>query len=98
MKKNLYSQCYKVYSQANMLIRKFAMCSESVKCSLFRTYIALLYIAQLWSSYKKKTLQWLKVACNDGMRCMLCIPRWHSSSQLFVARSNFRGTIKAAYV
>ena len=32
--KDLYRQRCKIYSQANMLIRKFSMCSDSVKCCL----------------------------------------------------------------
>ena len=32
-----------------MLLRKFSMCSDSVKCSLFRTYVTPLYTVQ--SSY-----------------------------------------------
>ena len=71
--------------KANMLIRKFSMCSDSVKCSLFRTYITPLYTAQLWSNYKKKSMQRLKVAYNDAMRLLLHVPRWHSASQLFVS-------------
>lgn len=32
--KDLYRQRCKIYFQANMLIRKFSMCSNSVKCFL----------------------------------------------------------------
>uniref|UniRef100_A0A8C1PP13 Reverse transcriptase domain-containing protein n=1 Tax=Cyprinus carpio TaxID=7962 RepID=A0A8C1PP13_CYPCA len=83
--KDLYRQRCKIYAQANMLIRKFYMCSNSVKCSLFRTYITPLYTAQLWSNYKKKSMQRLKVAYNDAMRLLLRVPRWHSASHLFVS-------------
>lgn len=83
--KDLYRQRCKIYSQAKMLIRRFSMCSVSVKCSLFRSYITPLYTAQLWSNYKKKSMKRLKVAYNDAMRMLLCVPRWHSASQLFVS-------------
>ena len=63
------------------------MCSDSVKCSLFRTYITPLYTAQLWSNYKKNSMQRLKVAYNDSMRLLLRVPIWHSASQLFVYTS-----------
>lgn len=82
---DLYRQHCKIYAQANMLIRKFSMCSDSVKCSLFRTYITPLYTAQSWCNYKKKSLQRLKVAYNDAMRLLLHVPRWHSASELFVS-------------
>ena len=83
--KDLYRQRCKIYAQANMLSRKFSMCSDSVKCSLFRTYITPLYTSQLWSNYKQKSMQRLKVAYNDAMRLLLCVPRWHSASHLFVS-------------
>ena len=83
--KDIYRQRCKMYSQANMLIRKFSVCSDSVKCSLFRTYITPLYTAQLWSNYKYMSMQRLKVAYNDAMRLLLRVPRWHSASQLFVS-------------
>ncbi len=85
--KDIYRQRCKIYSQANMLLRKFSMCSDSVKCSLFRTYITPLYTAQLWSNYKKMSMQRLKVAYNDAMRMLLHVPRWQSASQLFVSTS-----------
>ncbi len=31
-------QCYKLYGQANMLARKFYMCTVDVKIALFRAY------------------------------------------------------------
>ena len=83
---DIYRQRCKIYSQANMLLRKFSMCSDSVKCSLFRTYITPLYTAQLWSKYRKRSIQRLKVAYNDAFRLLLHVPRWHSASQLFVSK------------
>ena len=69
--KDLYRPCSKNYAPANMLRRKFSMCSDSVKCSLLRTYITPLYTAQLWSNYQKKSMHRLKVAYNDAMRLLL---------------------------
>ena len=40
-------QCCKLYAQANMLARKFHMCTEDVKVSLFRAYCTPFYTAQL---------------------------------------------------
>ena len=60
------------------------MCSDSVKCPLFGTYITPLHAAQLWSNYKKESMQRIKVAYNDAMRLKLRVPRWHSASQLIV--------------
>lgn len=83
--KDIYRQRCKMYAQANMLLRKFSMCSDSVKCSLFTTYITPLYTAQLWSCFKQTSMHRLKVAYNDAMRLLLRVPRWHSASQLFVS-------------
>lgn len=83
---DIYRQRCKIYSQANMLLRKFSMCSDSVKSSLFRTYITLLYAGQLWSKYKKRSIQRLKISYNDAFRLLLHVPRWHSASQLFVSK------------
>ena len=83
--RDVYRQCCKIYAQANMLLRKFSMCSDDVKCSLFRAYVTPLYTAHLWHSYKVKSIQKLKVAYNDALRLLLRRPRWHSASQLFVS-------------
>ena len=72
--KDIHRQRCKIYAQANMLLRKFSMCSDSVKCSLFRSYVTPLYTAQLWSNYKKMSMQRLKVAYNDARRLLLRVP------------------------
>lgn len=46
--RDMYRQCCKLYAQANMLMRKFSMCSPSVKRSLFRAFCTPLYTAHLW--------------------------------------------------
>ena len=51
-----------MYAQANILSRKFSMCTDGVKLSLFRAYCTPLYTAHLWSNYKKASLQKLHVA------------------------------------
>ena len=38
----------KCYANANMLLRKFVMCSPDVKCYLFKTYCCNLYCAPFW--------------------------------------------------
>ncbi|XP_016534059.1 RNA-directed DNA polymerase from mobile element jockey-like [Poecilia formosa] len=73
-----------VYAQANMLLRKFRMCSVPVKVALFKAFCTPLYTAHLWRQYRQSTLQKLKVAYNDGMRLLLRMPRWTSASQLFI--------------
>ena len=40
-------QCCMLYGQANMLARKFHMCTDDVKIALFKTYCTPLYTAHL---------------------------------------------------
>lgn len=67
-----------MYAQANMLIRKFSMCSDSVKTTLFRAYCNPMYTAHLWQRYRKSSMQKLNVAYD-------AVPRWSSASQMFVS-------------
>jgi len=82
--KDINRQCRKIYGQANVLVRKFGMCSAYVKVALFKAFCTPLYTAHLWRSYSKKNMQRLIVAYNDGMRLLLKQPRWSSASQMFV--------------
>lgn len=85
--KDIYRQRRKLYAQANMLLRKFSMCSFNVKCSLFKAFCTPMYTAHLWCGYKKSSLQKLTVAYNDTMRMLLKLPRWFSASYLFAVSS-----------
>jgi len=71
-----------VYAQANMLARKFHMCSDFVKIRLFQSHCTPLYTAPLWVKFKKATEHKLQ-AYNDCMRILLKKPRWCSASDLF---------------
>ena len=82
---HLYRQRRKLYAQANMLCRKFSMCSVPVKISLFRAYCTPLYTAHLWCRYKQGSIRKLTVAYNDSMRQMLRAPRSSSASHMFVS-------------
>lgn len=46
--RDMHPQLRKLYGQSNMLVRKFSMCSESVKIKLFQSFCSPLYMAQLW--------------------------------------------------
>ena len=81
---DIYRQRQKLYVQANMLCRKFSMCSEPVKISLFKAYCTPLYTAHLWCHYKQGSFRKIMVAYNDCMRLLLRIPRRSSASQMFV--------------
>jgi len=80
-------QCCKLYAQANMLARKFHIRTEYVKTALFRAYCTPLYTAHLWCSYSKGKMKKIQVAFNDAFRILLKLPRWTSTSQMFVTRN-----------
>ncbi len=80
---DMYRQRRKLYAQANILVRKFYMCSDEVKINLFRAYCTSLYTAPLWFKFKKESLCKLQVAYNDCMRILLKKTRWCSASDLF---------------
>ena len=77
-------QCCKLYGQANMLARKFHMCTDNVKIALFKTYCTPLYTAHLWCRYTSAKMKKLQVAYNDAFRIFLKLPRWTSASEMFV--------------
>ena len=77
-------QYCKLYAQANMLSRKFHMCTDDVKIALFKAYCTPLYTAHLWCRYSKSKYNKLRVAYNDALRILLRLPRCTSASQLFV--------------
>ena len=60
------------------------MCTADVKAKLFRTFCTPLYTAPLWWNFRAYSLRKLTVTYNDVMRLLLCLPKWHSASQMFV--------------
>lgn len=81
---DIQRQCRKLYAQANMLARRFHMCTDDVKVNLFRAYCTPFYTAHLWCKYHTAKLKKLQVAYNDAFRILLQFPRWTSASTLFV--------------
>ena len=67
-----------LYGQGNTLKRKFHMCSNSVKASLFRAFCTPLYTAHLWRKFKNSdSIEKIRVAYNDALRMLLGIRRWN---------------------
>ena len=81
---DIQRQYCKLYAQANMLGRKFHMCTDDVKISLFKAYCTPMYTAHLWCRYSKSKYNKLRVAYNDALRILLRQPRWTSATRLFV--------------
>ena len=62
-------QIRKQYVQANILLRKFYMCSLNVKLSLFRTYCSAMYTAQLRWNYNMCTITKLHTVYHNTFNC-----------------------------
>ena len=74
------------YAQGNALLRKFFMCTESVKITLFRSFCTSLYTCELWCQYRSESLRKLCVAYNNVFRFVCREPRNCSASHMFVSR------------
>lgn len=70
--------------RSNMLIRRFARCSEAVKVTLFRAYCQSFYTCSLWIDYTQKAYSALRVQYNNAFRALLGMPRHCSASGMFV--------------
>jgi hypothetical protein len=67
-----------LFMRTNVLIRRFAMCSASVKLMLFKTYCLCLYDAALWNIYRASTLDKLNSAYNKCIKLFFQYNRRHS--------------------
>ena len=79
-------QYRQIYAQGNALLRKFFMCTESVKITLFRSFCTSLYTCELWCQYRSESLRKLCVAYNNVFRFLCREPRNCSASHMFVSR------------
>ena len=62
------------------------MCSDHVKCTLFRSFCTSLYTCQLWCNYKSESIRKLYVAYNNVFRLLCNEPRYCTASYMFVTR------------
>ena len=68
---DIMRQCRQLYAQGNALARRFHMCSDNVKVTIFRSS---LYTSQLWWKYKVNSIRKLYVAYNNAFVCYSCYP------------------------
>ena len=62
---DIMRQCRQLYAQGNALARRFHMCSDNVKVTMFRSYCSSLYTSQLWWKYRVSSIKKLYVAYNN---------------------------------
>ena len=70
--------------RANSLIRKFAMCSYSVKKYLYRTYCSNISNVHLWHSHRASVLRKFIVCFNNAARMFFGYERYCSASNMYV--------------
>ena len=83
---NMSRQYRQIYAQGNALLRKFFMCTESVKITLFRSFCTSLYTCELLWNYRSESLRKLCVAYNNAFTFLCGEPRNCSASHMFVSR------------
>lgn len=69
--------------RCNMLARRFARCSASVKLTLFKAFCQNFYTCSLWVRYTQKAYSALRVQYNNGFRMLMGLPRFCSASGMF---------------
>ncbi|KAJ8737185.1 hypothetical protein PYW07_000456 [Mythimna separata] len=72
-----------IAAKSNMLARRFARCSKSVKVTLFAAYCQSFYTCYLWKNYTQRTYHALRVQYNNAFRAMLNLPWRCSASGMF---------------
>ena len=70
--------------RTNSLIRKFSMCSYSVKRYLFMTYCATVYCVHLWRVYSASVLKKFKICLNNAARIFFGYDKFCSASAMYV--------------
>ncbi|KAL0809028.1 hypothetical protein ABMA28_012670 [Loxostege sticticalis] len=63
--------------RCNMLARRFARCTRSVKLTLFKAYCQTFYTCSLWVNYTGRTYSDLRVQYNNALRVLLRLPAVH---------------------
>ena len=73
--------------RANMLLRQCKYCNINVKKVLFSAYCKNVYCCHLWSNFKVRTMNKLKVMYNNVWRRLLGVSPISSASNMFVSNN-----------
>ena len=80
---DILRQRRQLYARANVLARKFYMCTDEVKVLLFRTFCCNLFTCQLWWNFTQTAMRKINVAYNNAFRMIMQLPRYCSASNMF---------------
>jgi hypothetical protein len=72
---DIFRQLRSLYTQGNILLKKFQKCTDDVKCILFKSYCNNLYCASLWCKYTSSAFSRIKVAYNNIFRMLFNVKR-----------------------
>ena len=78
-------QTRSLYIQANTILRKFSMCSSSVKIQLFKSLCTPFYMSHRWWNYKKCTISKFYIAYHNCLKIILKIPKCAGNSYIYVS-------------
>ena len=81
---DILRQRKKIFAQGNNLKRKFYMCTIDVKLTLFRSYCASLYTAQLWVRYTKTAINKLYIAYHNMMKLLVGVAKWEHTRPICI--------------
>ena len=68
---DILRQRRKIFAQGNSIMRKFYMCSDDVKLTLFKSYCSSFYTAHLWINYTNTIMNKLYTAYHNVLKCLL---------------------------
>ena len=86
-KADIHNQMRCLYVRANMIMRKFSGCSNSVKISLVKAYCSNIYCCSLWTTFYVYDFSRLKVAYKSMIRKVFKLRHDDSISE-FCVRNN----------
>ena len=81
---DMLKQIRSLYCPANMLNKKFGLCSEPVKVLLYKLFCANFYCGSLWCDFTQSVYNKIRVSYNNSFRILLKLPKFCSASEMFV--------------
>ena len=71
----LLRQRRKIFAQGNSIMRKFYMCSDDVKLTLFKSYCSSFYTAHLWINYTNTIMNKLYTAYHNVLKMFIGVSK-----------------------
>ena len=77
-------QIRSLYCRSNMLVKKFNICTDYIKCFLFKAFCSNMYCCSLWLNRHMFKMRRLYVSYNNAIRRFLHLPSRCSASYMYV--------------